>query len=108
MLPVCFVSITVLQNMESYIMYCIASLFQKYSNVYFRVYTSNEEINNFMNIERLLSMDHNYNRQLYKLYSDVEHLQSVNTKVIIPLLKINHSLQSNLFSLEKDIIISQL
>ena len=83
-------------------MYCIASLFQKYSNVYFCVYTSNEEINNFMNIERLLSMDHNYNRQLYKLYSDVEHLQLVNRKEIIPLLKTNHSLQFKLYSLEKD------
>ncbi len=87
---------------EPYRMYCIASLFQKHSSVYIRVYTSNEEIGKIMNIERLLSTDDNYNRQLYKLYSDVEHLQLVNTKVIIPLLKINHSLQSNLFSLEKD------
>ena len=90
-------------NHKSYRMYCKVSLFQKYSNVYIRVYTSNEDIDNFRNIKNFLSVDHNYNRQLYKLYSNIDdHLQLVNKQEIIPLLKLNSSLQFISFSNEDD------
>ena len=69
-----------------------------HQNVYYRIYTDQLEIDNFLNLEGLLTTDEDYNRQLYKLYiNNADALKLLNNLDLLYLLRLTR------FDTQKDI-----
>lgn len=74
------------------------SLLLTHQNVYYRIYTEQLEIDNFLNLEGLLTKDEDYNRQLYKLYiNNADNLKLLNKIDLLYLLRLTR------FDTQKDI-----